>query len=178
MVSNVLEGKSVLMIIAKQNFRDEELAEPRAVLQEAGAKVTIAGSGIQQSVGMLGKVRVTPEITLDQVDPTAYDAIIFVGGTGASEYWQSKTAHTIATEAHGAGKLVGAICIAPATLANAGLLRGKKATAYPSVKDQLVSGGADYTGAGVEVDGLIITADGPGSATRFGEAIRDALAAE
>ena len=178
MSGTMLEGKSVLMIVAKQNFRDEELAEPRAVLRQAGAKVTIAASALRESVGMLGLERVTPEITLEEVDPTAYDAIIFVGGQGASEYWNDKTAHRIATQAHEAGKVVAAICIAPVTLANAGLLKGRKATVYRSEKGALVKGGASYTGAAVEVDGLIITADGPTSAAEFGEAIRDALAGE
>ena len=176
MSEKVLEGKSVLMIIARQKFRDEELAEPRAVLQGAGARVTIASSAIENSVGMLGRERVRADVTIDQVDPKAYDAVIFVGGMGASEYFQNPTAHRIATEAHEAGKLVCAICIAPATLANAGLLRGRKATCYSSEKSTLTKAGARYTGEGVTTDGRIITADGPDSARRFGETIRDALA--
>jgi protease I len=172
----MLEGKSILMIIARQNFRDEELAEPRAVLQQAGARVTIASSAIELSVGMLGKVKVKADTTIDKVDARAYDAVVFVGGSGASEYFDDATAHRIAREAHEAGKVVAAICIAPATLANAGLLKSKKATAYPSVKGNLIRGGAKFTGAGVERDGLIITADGPLNARKFGETIRDALA--
>jgi len=178
MNSKVLEGKSVLMIVAKQKFRDEELAEPRAILRTAGAKITIAASALGESVGMLGRERVTPDIKLDQVDPTGYDAIVFIGGQGASEYWNDRTAQGIATRAYEAGKVVGAICIAPVTLANAGLLKGRKATVYRSEKGALVKGGASYTGASVEVDGRIITADGPTSATEFGEAIRDALAGQ
>ena len=178
MSAKVLEGKSIVMIIARQNFRDEELADPRAVFQEAGAKVTIASSSLQEAVGMLKKVRVKPDLTLDKVDAKAYDAVVFVGGAGASEYWNNKTAHRIATEAQAAGKLVCAICIAPVTLGNAGLLKGKKATCFPSERAQLVKAGANYTGASVEKDGNIITADGPASARRFGETIRDALAAK
>jgi len=172
----MLQGKAILMIIARQNFRDEELAEPRAVLQKAGAKITVASSVIEQSVGMLGKVKVKADTTVGEVVPSSYDAVVFVGGSGASEYFDNATAHRIATEAHTAGKVVAAICIAPATLANAGLLRGKKATCYPSVKNILIEAGAKHTGAGVERDGRIITADGPQSAKKFGEAIRDALA--
>lgn len=178
MGNKVLEGKSVLMIIAAKDFRDEELAEPRAVLAEAGAAITIASSATRESVGVLKRTRVTPDLTVDQVDAKAYDAVIFVGGPGASQYWHDETAHRIATEAYEAGKVVGAICIAPATLANAGLLKGKKATAFSSITDQLTKGGANYTGARVQQDGRIVTADGPGSATTFGEAIRDALSGQ
>ena len=176
MSEKVLEGKSILMIIARQNFRDEELAEPRAVFQEAGAKVTIASSVMQECVGMLKKVRVKPDTTIDKVDPKVYDAVVFVGGSGATEYWNNKTAHKIASDALAAGKVVAAICIAPVILANAGLLKGKKATVFQTEKDQLIKAGAKYTGAPVEKDGKIITGDGPQSARKFGETIRDALA--
>ena len=178
MGTKTLEGKSVLMIIARQRFREEELAEPRAVLEGAGAELTIASSAIGDCVGMPGGMRVRAEATIDKVDPAGYDAVVFVGGPGASEYFDSPTAHRIAVEAHEAGKLVCAICIAPATLANAGLLDGKKATCFLSVEKTLVRGGASYTGAKVTQDGRVITADGPQSATQFGETIRDALAAQ
>jgi len=177
MAEPLLQGNSVLMIIARQDFRDEELVDPKNVLERAGARVTVASSRIQESVGMLGRVRVTPDITLKDVNVADYAAVIFVGGSGSNEYWDDPTAHRIAKDAHDAGKLVCAICIAPVTLAKAGLLKGKKATVFSSERAQLQRYGADYTGAAVERDGNIITADGPKSATAFGEAIRDALAA-
>lgn len=177
MDEKVLEGKKVLMIISRQKFRDEELAEPRAVLEAAGAQVTIGCRSIQESVGMLGRVRVTPDLTLGDVVAADYDAVVFVGGSGSTEYWDDTAAHAIAKDAYAADKLVAAICMAPGTLANAGLLKGRKATAYSGAKSACVKGGCTWTGAGVESDGRIITADGPGSATEFGQVIRDALAA-
>lgn len=176
MAEDRLQNKSVLMIIARQNFRDEELAEPKRILEEAGARVTVASSAIQESVGMLGKVRITPEITLKEVDVADYSAVVFVGGSGASEYWDDATAHQIARDAFAQGKLLCAICIAPVTLARAGILKGRTATAFASVADELKKAGANYSTAGVEKDGTIITAEGPRSAAQFGMAIRDALA--
>lgn len=175
MVGKVLEGKKVLMIIAQKNFRDEELAEPRAVLEAAGAQVTVGAASLRESVGMLG-AQVKPDVALSEVKAADYDAVIFVGGGGATQYWQDPTAHRLAREAQEAGEVLGAICLAPGTLAGAGLLEGKKATAYASAKDACIKGGARWTGSHVEVDGRIITADGPQSARKFGEAIRDALA--
>ncbi|MFC1768062.1 DJ-1/PfpI family protein, partial [Candidatus Margulisiibacteriota bacterium] len=64
---------------------------------------------------------------------------------------------------------------AVSTIANAGALKGKKATSFPGVADTVKAGGAIYTGKGVEADGKIVTADGPGSAKAFGEAINKAL---
>ena len=113
---------------------------------------------------------------IGSVTALAYDAVIFVGGSGSSEYFASSTAHRIAADAARGGKVLAAICIAPSTLANAGLLQGRKATAYPSEKANLIAKGATFTGSAVEQDGRIITADGPGSARDFAEAIAHALA--
>lgn len=169
-----IKGKKVVMIIAKNNFRDEELLEPKAILEKNGAAVTIASSSLKESKGMLG-AKVSPDILFTDIAVGDYDAVIFVGGTGSSEYWDNPTAHTIAKEANKANKIVGAICIAPVTLAKAGLLKGKKATTYSSTVNDIKSEGANYTGEGVEKDGNIITADGPVSAKKFGEAIVKAL---
>jgi protease I len=104
-----------------------------------------------------------------------YDAVIFVGGVGAEEYWDDATAHAIATATVNTGKLLCAICIAPVTLAKAGVLKGKRVTVFSSERDKLEAEGAIYTGKNVEVDGKIITANGPNAATEFAEAIVKAL---
>ncbi|MFP4028546.1 MAG: DJ-1/PfpI family protein [Candidatus Brocadiia bacterium] len=174
--SVMLEDKAILMVIAPNDFRDEELAQPKRIFQEAGAKVVIASREISEAVGMLGKVKVTPDVALEDIAAGGYDAVIFVGGSGAKTYFEDEEAHNIANFSYEAGNIVGAICIAPAILANAGLLEGKKATCYKSVSETLKAKGAEYTGAAVEKDGRIITADGPESAEEFGLAVRDAVA--
>ncbi|HHT9109997.1 MAG TPA: DJ-1/PfpI family protein, partial [Candidatus Brocadiaceae bacterium] len=123
---------------------------------------------------MLG-VKVKPDILFTNINIGDYDSVIFVGGTGASEYWDNPTAHKIANSANNAGKIVGAICIAPVTLAKAGLLKDKKATTYSSTVNDIKACGAKYSGADVERDGNIITASGPTAAEKFGEAIVKAL---
>ena len=72
-------------------------------------------------------------------------------------------------------KIIAAICIAPVTLANAGILNGKKATVFPSGKNDLIRNGAKYTGDSVTVDGNIITANGPMAAEAFGKKIVEML---
>lgn len=69
-----------------------------------------------------------------------------------------------------------AICLAPVTLANAGLLEGKRATVYPSAKSFLKWKGATYTGNPVEVDGNIVTANGPEVAEEFAQAVAGMVA--
>ena len=71
-------------------------------------------------------------------------------------------------------KVVAAICIAPSILVNAGILNGRRATAFPSERDNINAVGT-FTGKPVEVDGKIITANGPEAAAEFGKKIADAI---
>ena len=162
------------MIIAPRNFRDEELFHTKEELESSGNSVTIASTTTDKATGMLGRTA-KPDITINDVNVDDYDAVVFVGGTGSSIYFNNSKAHEIAITANKKRKLVGAICIAPSILANAGLLKGKKATSYPSEESNLRLKGADYTGNPVEKDGNIITADGPGSARKFGRMIANSL---
>lgn len=163
----------ILMVIAPNNFRDEEFQEPKKVLESAGHQITVANSTGTESKGMLGAI-VKPDIRLDQANSDDYDAIIFVGGTGASVYFNDSRALNLAKEFNEKGKIVAAICIAPSILVNAGILNGKKATSYPSERNNINSVGT-YTGSQVEKDGNIITGYGPNAAKEFGEKILEAL---
>jgi len=169
-----ITGKKVVMIIAKNEFRDEELFEPKEIIEKAGGEVTVASSSLKEAKGMKGKT-FKPDILLKNVKPDDYHAVVFIGGSGASEYWNDSKAHFVAKSAAEKGKLVCAICIAPVTLANAGLLDGKKATVWKSEAGKIKKKGAKYTGADVQIDGNFITADGPKSASKFGRAIVRAL---
>lgn len=169
-----LTGRKVVMIIAPQNFRDEELLEPKEILTGKGATVTVAGASLEMAKGMLG-AEVKPDILASEIKPEDWDAIILVGGTGASHYFNDSSVHSMLNEAVKKNKIVGAICIAPVTLANAGILSGKKATVYSSEVQTLKDKGAECTGKDVERDGNVITASGPQAATEFGDAIAEAL---
>jgi len=170
-----IEGKKILMIIASSKYRDEELEKPYRIFKQQGAKVLIASTTLKKVRGMLGGVA-KPDILIDKVKVKDYDAIIFVGGVGAVEYWNNPIAHKIAKEAVKEKKLLAAICIAPVTLANAGVLKGKRATVWISERQKIQQKGAIYTGANVERDGNIITANGPQSAELFADSIVVALA--
>ncbi len=169
-----LANKKILMVIASQNFRDEEFSVPKKLFEGQGAQVTVASSKLSVSKGMLG-MKVKPDILLDDVLPEDYHAVVFVGGSGASEYWDDPIAHHIAQTAFDEGRIVAAICIAPVTLGNTGLLKDKKATVFSSEVSQLKDMGAKYTGKDVERDGQIITANAPPAAARFGQVIIKAL---
>jgi protease I len=167
-------AKRVVLIIAHEGFRDEEYTEPHAVLEDQGFQVTVASSSLETATGMLGAT-VQPDILVSDIVVSDYAAIVFVGGPGAAEYWDDPTAHRIAQEAVAQGKVLAAICIAPVTLARAGVLQGKQATVFESATGEVEAGGATCTGESVVRDGLIITANGPSAARQFGETIAAAL---
>lgn len=168
------------MVIAPENFRDEELLMPKAILEEAGVEVTVASKGTAVAKGMLGaEVLVDKDVSEISVDE--YDGVIFVGGGGAQIYFDDLEVLELARKFHETGKLTTAICIAPVILANAGILEGKNATVWSSATSQdrvkmIEERGAKYSGESVVSDGNIITADGPDSAQEFGKKIVEVLA--
>lgn len=169
-----LSGQKILMVIAKNKFRDEEYLEPRKALEDAGAVITVASSSLNTSEGMLG-LKVKPDVLVENVKEADFDGIVFVGGGGAAEYFDNPVAHKLARSFFEHGKLTSAICIAPATLANAGVLTGKKATAFPSSEAALRTHGAIVMQQDVVSDGTIVTAVGPQAAKKFGEKLIEVL---
>lgn len=169
-----LTGKKILMVVAPQNFRDEEFFEPKDVFGAAGAEVVVASKGVTEAVGLLGgKTEVDKD--LSEVRAADFDAVVFVGGGGAAIYFDEPLALNLAKAMFAAGKVVAGICVGPTILANAEVLSGRQATAFPSEQSVLESAGATYTGEAVTVDGKIITARGPEAARDFGRAIVEAL---
>lgn len=161
------------MIIAPRDFRDEEYFETRKVLEESGIEITVANSTGQPSKSMFGKI-VNPDKNFYDVDSKDYDAIVFIGGQGTPVYFDNKQTQNLAKEFNSSGKIVAAICIAPVILARAGVLDGKKATVFPSGRNDVNAVGT-YTGNLVEKDSNIITGSGPEAAVEFGKRIAEAL---
>jgi len=166
-----LAGKKALMVIAPENFRDEELFHTSEELERAKISVTVASTKTTSVKGMFGRT-VTPDLKLEQVKVDDYDAVIFVGGTGSAAYFNDSRALSMAKGAFEKGKKTCAICIAPVTLANAGVLKGKRATVFDGDYVKMIKAkGAIYTGKPIEVDGNVITANGPAAAREFGRTI-------
>ncbi len=166
--------KSVLIVIAHKDFRDEEFKEPYELLKNSGMNVVIASTDTTTAKGMLG-MSVKPEILIGSADPQDFDALVVVGGTGCRSLWDNETLHGIIRQFDGDKKIIAAICIAPVILARAGILKEEKATVYPSVADEIKPLCADYTGTDVERSNNIITASGPAAAKDFARTILEAL---
>ncbi|MFP3866747.1 MAG: DJ-1/PfpI family protein [Desulfobacteraceae bacterium] len=168
--SGAQAAPQAVMVIAPENFQDQELLVTKQVLEQGGVKVAVASTAQAECRGMQG-ARIKPDLRLKEIKAADFDALIFVGGSGASVYFDDPAALALARQAATQGKVVAAICIAPVTLARAGLLKDKKATVYPSGQTDLEKAGATYTGTPVTVDGKLITASGPPAAEAFGQAI-------
>jgi len=165
-----LQGKTILMVIAPTNYRDEELSIPKEMFEDYGAKVVIA-SNVDVARGIKSTVAV--DVDVSAVDISKFDAIVFVGGPGVETHrlYEDDTYLSLARDAYAEDKIVAAICFAPKILANAGLLEGRNATIWYTEAAYLTSKGAHYTGDDVTVDGLLITANGPSASRWFAEKI-------
>jgi len=165
-----------LMVIAPQNFRDEECFETKDELEKAGIKVEIASLTKGEKRGTHGGL-INADMPIGSVNVEDYDAVVFIGGAGAQIYFQNPIALDIARQAYNTGKITAAICVAPVILANSGVLNGKKATIWegPDTMKVFRDKNVDYTGKSVEVDGKIVTANGPKASREFGRKIAELL---
>lgn len=167
------KGK-ILMVLSPQDYQEDELNVPMDYFESNGYAVTLASKGVETATGMSGE-NVSIDIDIDDVDLSGYRAVVFVGGEGI--YYlklNEDSSYTgLAKKAALQNKLVGAICLAPWILADAGLLQGKEATAAET--DYLESKGAVISDEAVVQDGNIITASGPDASQEFAEAVIAAL---
>lgn len=165
----------VLMVVGSRNFRDEEYFEPRQVFEGAAMEVVTASSREGPVRGALGGWARADRF-LAAVRAEDHDAVVFVGGDGAREFAESRTAWRLAQRALEQGRVLAAICMAPLILARAGLLRERRVTAWPGVRDEVARAGAVVVDDPVVVDERLVTADGPQSARQFAEAVLRVLA--
>jgi len=169
----------VLIAIAPEKFRDEELAEPIAALQKAGIGFEIASTRRGTCTGMLG-ARATATLSFDDIDPKFYDGLIIIGGGGAQAHlWDDEMLQPIVKFFHEKMKVIGAICLAPVILARAGILKGKKATYFESPVSfrEMRAGGAVLVNQPVVTDTRIVTANGPAASKAFADAFIKMLTA-
>jgi protease I len=174
-----LSGKKVAMIIASENFRDEEYFIPKQILEDRGVEIITASNktGVAKSVS--GK-EVGVDSLVSNVNPDDFDAVVFIGGPGALENLDNEDSYKLAQSTINQGKILGAICVSPAILAKSGVLKDKEVTVWSSSLDKsaikiLEQNGAKYINKAVVVDGKIITANGPSAAKEFGEKIGELL---
>jgi deglycase len=173
-----LAGKQILMVIAPENFRDEEYAEPRRIFERELATVRVASTRVTQARGMLG-TKVNVHSSLEGLKVQDYAAVVIVGGAGAATHlWNDPTLKALVQDAAKTKRVVGAICYAPVVLAKAGLLTGKKATFFDdeASRPHMEQAGATLESTQTVVrDGSIVTGHGPDAAKEFGETVVETI---
>jgi protease I len=170
-----LQGKRIA-ILAESMYQEMELWVPYYRFKEEGADVKVVGAGGARSYTSKHGYPVTVDVQAEQVRAVEFDAVIVPGGYAPDLMRRHDAMVGLVREAAQQGKIVAAICHAGWMLVSAGILRGRKATSFFSIKDDLVAAGADWQDAEVVVDGNLVTSRKPDDLPAFCRTIIAALA--
>jgi len=154
------------LIISADNFEDTELLVPLYRLKEEGIEVDIASLQKGTIKGKHG-YEVVVNKTLDEITPDEYSLLVLPGGKAPETVRKQPKAVAIAQRFFQQNKPVSAICHGPQTLITAGLLKGRRATCYRTVADEMKGAGALYEDAEVVVDGNLVTSRQPSDLPAF-----------
>lgn len=170
-----LKGKKILILI-EDLYNEYEFWCPYYRFLEEGAEVAVVGSGKKEYASKHG-LTVSADMNAKDVDTSRYDALIIPGGYAPDIMRRSLDMVRIVKEMFEKDRVVAAICHAGWMLASADILKGKKATCFFAIKDDLIHAGAEYIDAEVVVDGKLITSRKPDDIPAFHRAIIEALSA-
>ncbi|HOK50251.1 MAG TPA: DJ-1/PfpI family protein [Bacteroidales bacterium] len=156
-----------ILVHLADGFEEIEAIAPIDILRRGGCDVlTVSVMGRKEVTSSRG-VTVLADVLFSEALYADADMLVLPGGMpGTKNLKEHKGLQAMLLQAYQTGKWIAAICAAPTILGGLGLLKGKKATCFPGMEDELT--GAVVTGAFVEQDGKIITAKGAGVATDFG----------
>jgi len=154
------------LFISADLYEDSELLVPYYRFLEEGIGVDIASMQKKPIKGKHGyEVEVTK--TLAEVRPDDYDILVLPGGKAPEAVRKEPIAVEIARDFFEKGKPIAAICHGPLTLITAGLLKGRYATCYRTVAEELRAAGAFYEDKEVVVDGNFVTSRRPSDLPAF-----------
>jgi protease I len=177
-MSTNIGGRKVA-ILATDGFEQSELLEPKKALEEAGAMTVVIapkGGAIKGWKTKDWGESVAVDKTLEQANPQDYDALVLPGGVMNPDHLRmDPKAVDFVRQFVASGKTVAAICHGPWTLVEAGAVKGKTMTSWPSVATDLVNAGAKWVDREVVIDGQFITSRKPDDLPAFNRALIDAL---
>ena len=157
----------MVAILLGKGFEEAEAVVPADLLRRAGVEVRLVGVGGRQITGSHG-ITITADLTLEELDRDQVELLMLPGGMGGVETLSGDVrAQALIQHCYNEGRWLAAICAAPTILANLGMLDRRNAVCYPGM-EELMGSAVVQKGAGVVVDGHMITAEAAGSAFPFG----------
>ncbi len=170
-MSDQLQGKKIAILVANEGVEQIELTSPLAALREAGAEVDLLAPAEDeiQAFNHLDKADTfTPDGTVGEANPGAYDGLVLPGGVANPDQLRTRTdAVQFVRAFFEAGKPVGAICHAPWTLINADVVDGRTLTSWPSLQTDLRNAGAEWVDEEVHVDQGLVSSRKPDDLDAF-----------
>lgn len=178
LIAEELKGKRIA-ILATEGFEQVELTEPKRALEEAGAQTHIISLSRDDIRGWKFTEwgdSFAVDKTVDAAEIFDYDLLLLPGGVqNPDKLRMNEDAVRFVGEFFRTGKPVAAICHAPWTLIEAGVVRGKRMTSWPSLRTDLTNAGAFWLDEKVVIDGNLITSRKPDDLPAFNQAIKDQL---
>ena len=176
-----LNGKIVAILVA-EGFEQVELTEPKKALEEAGAQTVIVspskGGEVQgwKHFDKADKFKV--DLPLEQADPNQFDALLLPGGVANPDQLRTMPEAVQFVRAFfDAGKPAAVICHGPWTLINAGVVKGRTITSWPSLQTDLINAGAKWVDQEVVVDDGLVTSRKPADIPAFNRKMLEEFAA-
>jgi protease I len=169
-MSTKLQGKKIA-IVATDGFEQVELTEPKKALEAAGAKVDVISPKPGEIKGWKFTDwgdRIKVDKTLDDAKPTDYDGLVLPGGQiNPDKLRIEPKAVAFVTEFFNSGKPIGAICHGPWMLVEAGVVKKKTLTSWPSVRTDIRNAGGHWVDEEVVTDGNLTTSRNPDDIPAF-----------
>jgi protease I len=164
-------AESRILMIATDGFEDNELMEPRRILIDRGADVTLASLDRKEIKGDK-EARITPDAVIDEVEEGDFDALVLPGGTKNPDKLRMNERVVATVRAFvDAGKPVAAICHGPWLLVEADVVRGRTVTGWPSIRTDLRNAGGKVVDQEAVTDGNIVTSRKPEDIPAFTDAL-------
>ena len=161
-----LKGKRIAILV-DQAYQEMEVWYPYYRFQEAGAEVTMVGAQAGATYPSKTGYPVVAGQTYDQVSAADFDGVVVPGGYAADHIRRYPKAIQFIAEMNAQGKLVASICHGLWALCSAGMLKGRRATCFFAIKDDVVNAGAQYEDSEVVVDGNLVTSRKPDDLPAF-----------
>jgi protease I len=164
-----LMGKKILMIVPENDFNEDEYSQTKVTLEEEGATVKVASKQATFTLKGMEGLEVTSNLSWDTAQAKDWDAVVLIGGSGTPKHFDDTNLQALVKDFYAQKKWIASICLSPMILAKSGILIGKKATSFESIRVELKNMGVivDPQKVVVDEDAKIITSDGPKSAMLF-----------